>query len=61
MNIGQVLEVHLGLAAKGIGDMINRMLNEHRAMKELRKTLQEVYDLGNTSQKVDISELSDDK
>ncbi|MDY6321960.1 MAG: DNA-directed RNA polymerase subunit beta [Succinivibrio sp.] len=61
MNIGQVLEVHLGLAAKGIGDMINRMLNEHRAMKELRKTLQEVYDLGNTSQKVDISELSDDQ
>lgn len=61
MNIGQVLEVHLGLAAKGIGDMINRMLNEHRACAELRKTLQEIYDLGDSSQKVDISELSDEQ
>ena len=61
MNIGQVLEVHLGLAAKGIGEKINRMLNEHRAMAELRKTLQEIYDLGDTSQKVNIDDLDDDQ
>ena len=61
MNIGQVLEVHLGLAAKGVGDMINKMIVEHRAVKELRKVLQEVYDLGDTSQKVDISKLTDDQ
>ena len=30
MNIGQILEVHLGLAAKGIGDKINQMLKEQR-------------------------------
>ena len=59
MNIGQVLEVHLGLAAKGAGEIINRMLTEQRAVAELRKTLQEIYDLGHTSQKVDISELND--
>ena len=61
MNIGQVLEVHLGLAAKGIGQMIDRMLIEQRAVAELRETLQKIYDLGNTSQGVDLSELSDDE
>ncbi len=59
MNIGQILEVHLGLAAKGIGDMINKMLVEQRAIAEIRKTLQEIYDLGDTSQDVDISTMSD--
>ncbi|MBO8415193.1 MAG: DNA-directed RNA polymerase subunit beta [Proteobacteria bacterium] len=61
MNIGQVLEVHLGLAAKGVGDLINKMLIEQRAMSELRKLLQQVYDLGGTSQKVDISAMSDEE
>ena len=59
MNIGQVLEVHLGLAAKGIGDKINKMLVQQRAIEEIRKTLQEIYDLGDTSQQVDISSMSD--
>ena len=59
MNIGQVLEVHLGLAAKGIGDMINKMLIEQKAIAEIRKVLQQIYDLGNTSQKVDIDSMSD--
>ena len=61
MNIGQVLEVHLGLAAKGIGDKINKMLIEQRAIAEIRKTLQEIYDLGESSQEVDISSMSDDE
>ena len=61
MNIGQVLEVHLGLAAKGIGEKINKMLVQQRAIAEIRKTLQEIYDLGDTSQEVDISSMSDDE
>ncbi len=61
MNIGQVLEVHLGLAAKGIGDMIDKMLIEQRAISEIRQTLQKIYDLGNTSQGVDLSKLSDEE
>ncbi len=61
MNIGQVLEVHLGLAAKGVGDMINKMLIEQRALAEIRETLQKIYDLGDTSQKIDIAALSDDE
>ena len=61
MNIGQVLEVHLGLAAKGIGDVINKMLIEQRAVAELREMLQKVYDLGGTSQHVDLSKMSDEE
>ena len=59
MNIGQVLEVHLGLAAKGIGEKINKMIVQQKAIAEIRKTLQEIYDLGDTSQEVDISAMSD--
>ncbi len=33
MNIGQILETHLGLAAKGIGDQINAMLNKNKKWK----------------------------
>ncbi|WCH26970.1 DNA-directed RNA polymerase subunit beta [Aeromonas salmonicida] len=61
MNIGQILEVHLGLAAKGIGEKIDRMIREQRALHEMRDFLQQVYDLGEKDTKqVDIAELSDD-
>lgn len=60
MNIGQILEVHLGLAAKGIGEKIDRMVKEQRELHEMRNFLQQVYDLGEKdSQQVDIAELSD--
>lgn len=45
MNIGQILEVHLGLAAKGIGDKINQMIKEQQELAKLREFLQKVYDL----------------
>lgn len=61
MNIGQILEVHLGLAAKGIGEKIDRMIKEQRELHEMREFLQQVYDLGEKdSQQVNITELSDD-
>ncbi|MDY3198508.1 MAG: DNA-directed RNA polymerase subunit beta, partial [Pseudomonadaceae bacterium] len=43
MNVGQILETHLGLAAKGLGEKINRMLDEQRKVSELREFLDEVY------------------
>src|SRR5690554_1548571 len=43
MNVGQILETHLGLAAKGLGEKINRMLEEQRKIAELREFLDEVY------------------
>jgi DNA-directed RNA polymerase subunit beta len=61
MNIGQILEVHMGLAAKGIGDKINKMVKEQQELHKFREFLQKVYDLGDTRQKVDIASLSDDE
>ncbi|KLV09730.1 DNA-directed RNA polymerase subunit beta [Photobacterium ganghwense] len=61
MNIGQILETHLGLAAKGIGDKINEMLKQQQELHQFRNFLQKVYDLGDTRQKVDIAALSDDE
>ena len=43
MNIGQILEVHLGWAAKGIGERIDRMLKEQRKASELREFLNKLY------------------
>ena len=61
MNIGQILETHLGLAAKGIGDKINEMLKQQQELHQFRNFLQKVYDLGDTRQEVDIAALSDDE
>ena len=43
MNVGQILETHLGLAAKGLGEKINRMIEEQRKVAELRTFLDEIY------------------
>jgi DNA-directed RNA polymerase subunit beta len=43
MNVGQVLEVHLGWAGKGIGQRIGNMLQEQAKIGELRKFLDELY------------------
>jgi len=43
MNVGQVLEVHLGWAGKGIGQRIGNMLQEQAKVAEIRKFLDELY------------------
>jgi DNA-directed RNA polymerase subunit beta len=43
MNVGQVLEVHLGWAAKGIGDRIDEMLRAQARTSEIRKFLDQLY------------------
>jgi DNA-directed RNA polymerase subunit beta len=48
MNVGQILETHLGWAAKGIGQRIGDMLARQAATKEIRDLLEKVY---NTSGK----------
>jgi DNA-directed RNA polymerase subunit beta len=58
MNIGQILETHLGWAAKGLGAKIGKMLEAQQAVVEIRKFLGQVYnDTG--GQKEDIKSLSD--
>ncbi len=59
MNVGQVLETHLGWAAKGIGRKIGRMLEAKAKVAELRKFLDQVY---NTSGKPeDIDSFTDEE
>ena len=43
MNVGQVLETHLGFAAKGLGNKINGMLKAQASAKELRSFLDAIY------------------
>jgi DNA-directed RNA polymerase subunit beta len=43
MNVGQVLEVHLGWAGKGIGQRLGDMLQQQSAVAELRKFMDELY------------------
>ncbi|WP_028453034.1 DNA-directed RNA polymerase subunit beta [Chitinilyticum aquatile] len=59
MNIGQILEVHLGWAAKGIGQRIDGMLREQRNVAEVREYLQKIY--GSSGRQEDLSGLSDDE
>ncbi|MBS0457146.1 MAG: DNA-directed RNA polymerase subunit beta [Proteobacteria bacterium] len=61
MNIGQVLEVHLGWAAKGLGKKIARMLEAQAKVAELRKLLGEIYNHDGKlhAQRVDLGQFSD--
>ncbi len=64
MNIGQVLETHLGWAAKGLGEKIQRMLDEQRKVKELRDFLDQIYNHDKAirgSLREDLSQLTDDE
>jgi len=58
MNVGQVLETHMGLAAKTLGEKIDKMIQEQAKSAEIRKFLQDVYDVGIRTQKVDLEKLS---
>jgi DNA-directed RNA polymerase subunit beta len=54
MNVGQVLEVHLGWAGKGIGQRIETMLQEQVKVAEIRKFLDELYNKsGGKTEKLD--------
>ncbi|NRQ44592.1 DNA-directed RNA polymerase subunit beta [Rheinheimera sp. YQF-2] len=61
MNIGQILETHLGLAARGIGDKIDAMIKEQKETAEIRDFLTKVYALGESRQNVDIASFTDDE
>ena len=57
MNVGQVLETHLGWAARGLGNKINEMLKQHVAAAKLREFLEKVYNGG--GQREDLASLDD--
>ena len=62
MNIGQVLETHLGFAAKGLGEKIGRMLDEQRQQHEIREFLDKIYNqVGAGITKVELNTLQDEE
>ncbi|WP_104205229.1 DNA-directed RNA polymerase subunit beta [Billgrantia saliphila] len=63
MNVGQILETHLGLAAWGLGQKIEAMLREAREQQvaEIRKFLGEVYNATEGTRVEDLDSLTDDE
>jgi DNA-directed RNA polymerase subunit beta len=57
MNVGQILEVHLGWAAKGIGRKIEEMLKTETRAAEVRSYLDKIYN--STGKQEDLSQLTD--
>jgi DNA-directed RNA polymerase subunit beta len=57
MNVGQILETHLGGAAKGLGQKIDNMLRAQSKAKDMRAFLKEVYNSRGAQEKLD--DLSD--
>jgi DNA-directed RNA polymerase subunit beta len=58
MNIGQILETHLGWAAKGLGHRIDEMLQAEVKVAEIRKFLEQIYN-DSTGKKEDIKSFTD--
>lgn len=58
MNIGQVLETHLGWAAKELGEKIGKLIQKGANTQELRKMLKSIYELSKT-QRFDLDQLDD--
>ena len=61
MNVGQVLEVHLGWAAKGLGYKIGNLLDQHRknSITKVRTLLDKIYNSYGKSE--DIKSFTDDE
>ena len=60
MNVGQILETHLGGAARGLGIKIDEMIKQQAAVAELRDFLDKIYNqIG--GEQVDLGSLSDEE
>lgn len=60
MNVGQILETHLGLAAKGLGEQIGGMLRQQQAVSEIRSYLDKIYNQVGAKDE-DLDSFSDDE
>jgi DNA-directed RNA polymerase subunit beta len=60
MNIGQVLETHLGWAAKGLGLRIGEMMDRKAKVPEIRKYLGQIYN-SDRKDRVNMKEFSDEE
>jgi DNA-directed RNA polymerase subunit beta len=55
MNVGQILETHLGWASIGLGNKINELLEKNASSQTLRNRIKGIYDERATSQLIDES------
>lgn len=60
MNVGQILETHLGWAAKGLGHKINAMIKSQETIVEIRKFLDQIYNKSGGQQE-DLKSFSDEE
>jgi DNA-directed RNA polymerase subunit beta len=60
MNIGQVLETHLGWAAKGLGQRLANMMEQNTKVTEIRKYLGDIYN-SDRKGRVDMAGFSDEE
>ena len=60
MNVGQVLETHLGMAAKGLGERINEMIEQQRKVGDIRELLEKIYN-GVGEAHEDLSQFNDEE
>jgi DNA-directed RNA polymerase subunit beta len=62
MNVGQILETHLGMASHGLGIKINEMLEQQAKISQLRTFLKKIYaHVSDKRRDADIDSLSDDE
>ncbi|MCP4003168.1 MAG: DNA-directed RNA polymerase subunit beta, partial [bacterium] len=59
MNVGQILEVHLGWAARGLGKQIEEYLQQHYSPDKMRAHLKTVFDQEDVQERID--RLTDDE
>jgi DNA-directed RNA polymerase subunit beta len=59
MNVGQILEVHLGWAAKGLGRKIDEMLKAQAKVADVRKMLERIYNT--TGKQEDLASFDDNE
>ncbi len=61
MNVGQILEIHLGCVAKGLGDQLNQFMRDNE-MNLIREKMKRIFDddsINNVVKKMDDGELRD--
>ena len=62
MNVGQILETHLGMAAHGLGLKINTMLEQQAKISQLRDFLKKIYaHVSDKRRDADIDSLTDNE
>ena len=59
MNVGQILETHLGMAAKGLGEKIDAMLKQQKAATEIREFLHQIYNHSDEVIQEDLDSFTD--